>query len=103
MHDENIAELAKLAKTHKQARYAKRYAPLKTIIENAEAGCTVKIVTLAVGVAAWIPEFTRKNIKLIANGRDVKDLRKRLGDTARIWAIAAYRAWQDEDRGETDP
>jgi hypothetical protein len=90
---------AKLAETigqFKQARYIRRYEPYRKAIEGAEPGCKAEVLTIAIGVGAWIPKFTEKNIEQVRGKRRAKDLKAKLRLTARIWAIRAWKAWRTE-------
>jgi hypothetical protein len=93
------AKIARNVGCFKQGRYIRRYEPIRKVIEQTEVGCTAEVLTVAIGVGAWIPKFTSANLKTIGEGRRSADIKARLRLVARIWAIKAWKAWQNERAG----
>jgi hypothetical protein len=91
-----------LATCFHPARYAKRYAPLQRALV-ASPGVALDprhgpppVVTLAVGVSGWIPNYTRSNIARVFGVKTQQSVVDDLILIAQIWAIRGWKAFKRE-------
>ena len=97
---EELAEEAKKLNVFHPARYAKRYKPLATELINdpsINSKGDPRVVTIAVGVAGWIPSYTWSNLKLICKDeKELIKLTRALRLSAQVFAVKAWRAFRNE-------
>ena len=85
------------------ARYAKRYQRLTTVLRDSttfRCARQPRVLTIAVGVAGWLPQYTWRNLKYIFNGPNDKDAERKptraLRIVAQAYAVKAWRAFRNE-------
>jgi hypothetical protein len=83
------------------ARYAKRYGPLTEALSRDPAvKCDghPQILTIAIGVAGWIPDYTYQGLRKIFPNKNhnLRDATRALRITAQAFAIKAWRAFRDD-------
>ena len=82
------------------ARYAKRYEPLVTALSRDP---TIKwskapeVLTIAIGVAGWIPDYSRNNLRRLVDKKGLGKVTRALTLTAQIHAVKAWSAFSDDD------
>ena len=82
------------------ARYAKRYSPLANALQNDESLQLSKkpeVVTIAIGVAGWIPDYTWKGLKhIFEDPKELCEATRTLRLVAQSYAVKAWRAFRDD-------
>jgi hypothetical protein len=96
-----LAEKAAKLEVFHPARYAKRYTPLvKSLRTDPTLTLTEKtrVLTIAIGVAGWIPDYTWKNMRrLVEREKDLLKITRSLRIAAQAYAVRAWRAFSEED------
>jgi hypothetical protein len=92
---------AELLSVFHPARYAKRYAPLAAALARdptVKCGQTPQVLTIAIGVAGWIPEYTYQGLKKIFpdDKYGVRDATRALRISAQTYAVKAWRAFRED-------
>jgi hypothetical protein len=80
----------------KQARYPKRYEGLERTLVETESGCTAKTIVIAIGVAGWIPDFSRKSMESLKPTSTNDQVYDKLRNVVWRSAIMAFKAWRAE-------
>jgi len=82
------------------ARYAKRYDPLAKALRSDTSikwSHKPEVVTIAIGVAGWIPDYTYKGLKRIFNDpKELCEATRALRIVAQSHAVKAWRAFRDD-------
>ena len=96
----NLAEKASKLPVFHPARYAKRYGPLVSALScdpTIKWSKVPEILTIAIGVAGWIPDYSRNNLERFVDKRGLAKITRALMLTAQTHAVKAWSAFSNDD------